>query len=56
MMLIALSKIKKIVKNKLILKTQHRFQSERHTVFNEVINKITLCLSDDKRKEQRSNM
>ena len=28
----------KLVKNKLILKTQYRFKSERHNVFIEVIN------------------
>ena len=35
--------------NKLILKTQQRFKSERHNVFTEEINKITLSLNDDKR-------
>ena len=35
--------------NKLILKTQQRFKSERHTVFTEEINKIALGSNDDKR-------
>ena len=33
---------KELLKNKLILKTEQRFKSERHKVFTEVINKITL--------------
>ena len=33
---------KEFVKNKLILKTQQRFKSERHNVFTEVVNKIAL--------------
>ena len=44
-------KIKKILKNKLILKTQQRFKSERHNDFTEVINKIALSSSDDKRMQ-----
>ena len=36
--------------NKLILKTQQRFKSERHNFFTEVINKIVLNSNDDKRK------
>ena len=40
---------KKFLKNKLILKTQQRFKSERHNVFTEVINKIALSSNDDKR-------
>ena len=35
--------------NKLILKTQQRFRSERHNVFTEQINKITLISNDAKR-------
>ena len=35
--------------NKSILKTQQRFESERHNVFTEEINKITLSSNDDKR-------
>ena len=35
--------------NKSILKTQPRFKSERHNVFTEKINKITLSSNDDKR-------
>ena len=34
--------------NKLILKTQKIFKSERHNVFTEEINKITLSSYDDK--------
>ena len=37
--------------NKLILKTQQRFKSERHDVFTEGINKIVLCSNDDKRMQ-----
>ena len=35
--------------NKLILKTQERFKSEKHNVCTEEINKIALCLNDYKR-------
>ena len=35
--------------NKIKLKTQQRFKSERHHVFTEVINKIALSSHDDKR-------
>ena len=42
---------KEFVKNKLILKTQQRFKSERHNVFTEVINKIALSSSDDKKMQ-----
>ena len=38
-----------IKNNKLILKTQQRFKRERHSVFNEEINKIALDSNDDKR-------
>ena len=49
-MQIFLKKIKKIVRNnKLILKTQQRFKSERHNVFTEEINKIALSSFDGKR-------
>ena len=37
--------------NKLILKTQQRFKSERHNVFTEEINKIALSSNDDKRMQ-----
>ena len=37
--------------NKLILKTQQRFKSERYNVFAEEINKIALSSNDDKRIE-----
>ena len=47
-MQIVLRKIKKFLKNKLILKTQQRFKSEKHNDFTEVINKIVLSSSDDK--------
>ena len=48
--------LKKIVKNsqknnKLILKTQQRFESERHNVLTEEINKIALRSNDDKRMQ-----
>ena len=42
---------KEFVKNKLILKTQQRFKSERHNVFTEEINKIALSSNDDKRTQ-----
>ena len=38
-----------IKNNKLILKTQQRFRSEKHNVFTEEINKIALSSNDDKR-------
>ena len=38
-----------IKNNKLILKIQRRFKSERHNIFTEEINKIALSLNDDKR-------
>ena len=40
---------KDFIKNKLILKTQQRFKSERHNVFTEEGNKIALSSNDDKR-------
>ena len=48
---------KEFVKNnKLILKTQQRFKSERHNVFTEEINKIVLSSSDDKRMQSIDSM
>ena len=38
-----------IKNNKLILKTQQRFKSERHNVFTDKINKIALSSNDDER-------
>ena len=41
---------KEFIKNdKLILKTQQRFRSEKYNVFNEKLNKIALSSNDDKR-------
>ena len=40
-----------IKNNKLILKTQQRFKSERHNVFTEEVNKISFCSNDDKRMQ-----
>ena len=40
---------KEFVKDKLILKAQKRFKSERHNVFTEEINKSSLSSNDDKR-------
>ena len=37
-----------IKNNKLILKTQQIFKSERHNIFTEEINKIALSSTDDK--------
>ena len=43
---------KKFMKNnRLILKTQQRFKSERHNVFTEETNKIDLSSNDDKRMQ-----
>ena len=40
---------KELIKNnKLILKTQQKFRSERHNIFTEEINKIVLSSNDDK--------
>ena len=38
-----------IKNNKLVLKPQQRFKSERHNIFSEEINKIALSSNDDKR-------
>ena len=47
---IYIDSIKEFIKNnKLILKIQRRFKSERHTVSTEEINKIALSSNDDKR-------
>ena len=47
-----LDSCKELVKNnKLILKAQQRFKSERHNVFTEEINKIALGSNDDKRMQ-----
>ena len=40
-----------IKNNKLILKTQQRFKSEKHNVFTEEVNKIALSTNDDKRMQ-----
>ena len=49
-MQIVLKKFKKNSwNNKLILKTQKRFRSEKHNVFTEEIDKIALSSNDDKR-------
>ena len=42
---------KQLLKNKLILKTQQRFKSERHHAFTEEINKIALSSNSDKRMQ-----
>ena len=47
---IGIDTIKEFIKNnKSILKIQQRFKSERHNVFIEEINKITLSSNNDKR-------
>ena len=38
-----------LLNNGIILKSQQRFKSERHDVYNEEINKIALGSNDDKR-------
>ena len=40
--------LKEFAKNKLILKPQERFKSERHNVYTEVINMIALYSNDHK--------
>ena len=40
-----------IENNRLILKSQQRFKSEKHNVFSEEVNKIALSTDDDKRKQ-----
>ena len=37
--------------NKLVLKAEQRFRSEKHNVFTEEINKIALSSNDDKRMQ-----
>ena len=44
--------LKEFIKNnKVILKTQQRFKSERHNVFTEEIKKIALSSNDDRRMQ-----
>ena len=38
-----------LLNNKIVLKSQQRFRSERHDVYTEEINKIALSSNDDKR-------
>ena len=38
-----------VLNNKVVLKSQQRFKSERHNVYTEKVNKIALCSNDDKR-------
>ena len=38
-----------LLNNEIILKSQQRFKSERHDVYTEEVNKITLSSNDDKR-------
>ena len=38
-----------LMNNKVILKSQQRFKSERHNVYAEEVNKIALSSNDDKR-------
>ena len=40
-----------LLNNKIILKSQQRFKSERHDVYPEEVNKISLSSNDDKRLE-----
>ena len=42
---------KEFIKNKLILKAQQKFKSERHNFFTEDIYKIALSSNDDKRMQ-----
>ena len=43
---IVLEIIKNFKNNKLIIKTQQRFRSEKHNVFNDEIDKIALISND----------
>ena len=45
-----------IKNNKLILKSQQRFKSERHYVFTEDINKTALSANNDKRKQSMDSL
>ena len=48
----SIKKYKEFIRNnKVILKTQQRFRSEKHNVFTEEINKIALSSNDDKRMQ-----
>ena len=38
-----------LLNNKIVLKSQQRFKSERHDVYTEEINKVALSSNDDKR-------
>ena len=40
---------KEFIKNKLLIKLQQRFNSERHNIFTKEIRKIAMISSDDKR-------
>ena len=40
-----------LLNNKIVLKSQQRFKSERHDVYTEEINKIALSSNDDKRMQ-----
>ena len=46
------NKINHSENNKLILKTQQRFSTEKHNVFTEKINEIALSSNDDKQYNQ----
>ena len=38
---------------KIIFKSQQRFRDELHNIFTEKVNKIALCVNDDKRLQMR---
>ena len=38
-----------LLSNKIVLKSQQRFKSERHDVYTEEVNKIALSRNDDKK-------
>ena len=38
-----------LLNNKVLLKSQQRFKSERHDIYNKKVNKIALSSNDDKR-------
>ena len=37
-----------LLNNKIVLKSQQRFKSERHDIYTEEVNKIALTSNDDK--------
>ena len=55
-MQIVLEIIKNFKNNKLIIKTQQRFRSEKHYVFNDEIDKIALISNDQLNWQKHMHM